>query len=375
MKISCTQENLNQGLSVVSHIAVKNNNLPILANILFKVEDKMLTLSATNLEIGISIKVRGKVEEDGEFTAEARLVSDYISLLPKERIDLETSADNLKIGCQKQKTKIKTQSGTDFPLIPKIEKNNAYVVSNKEFKDAISEVSFAASNSETRPEIAGVFMNFVGGELIVAATDSYRLAEKKIKLVESAEEERKIIVPVKTLLEVSRILGIFKEDITLGDNDNLEIYIADNQIMFSYNGAEIISRLIEGQYPDYAQIIPTSTTSTVRVGVSELTKAVKTASLFTKSGIFDIKLEFNPSAGELVLSSSSAQAGENISSVEAEITGNASSIVLNFRYLLDGLQNIKSEKAVLELNDINSPGVLRPDNDERYVYIVMPIKQ
>jgi DNA polymerase-3 subunit beta len=137
MKISCTQENLNQGLRVVSHIAYKNSNLPILSNILIKVEEKLLTLSATNLEIGVTIQIRSKVEKEGEYSVDAKLFSDYVSFLPKDRIDLELEDDNLKIACEKQKTKIKGQSSVDFPLIPKIEKVNPYIISAKEFKQAI----------------------------------------------------------------------------------------------------------------------------------------------------------------------------------------------------------------------------------------------
>ncbi|MBI5766123.1 DNA polymerase III subunit beta, partial [Candidatus Falkowbacteria bacterium] len=184
MKISCTQENLNQGLMVVSHIANKNANLPILANTLIKVEEKVLTLSTTNLEIGVTIQLRSKVEDGGEFTVDGRLLTNYISLLPKERIDIELEGDNLKIECQKQKTKIKGQPASDFPLIPKIKKEKPCIINSRDFKEAILEVSFAVSTSETRPEISGVFMGFDNENLVLAATDSYRLAEKKLKLAE-----------------------------------------------------------------------------------------------------------------------------------------------------------------------------------------------
>lgn len=375
MKISCTQENLNQGLMVVSHIAGKNANLPILSNILIKAEEKILTLSTTNLEIGATINIRGKVEKNGEFSVEARLFSDYISLLPKERVDLELEEENLNIKCQKQKTKIKGQKSSEFPLIPKIKKNNPYIVNSKNFKQAVSEVIFAVSNSETRPEISGVFIEFKDGNLILAATDSYRLTEKKLKYNEGEKSERKIIVPVRVLQEISRILSIFKEDVSLKDIENIEIYISDNQIMFSYNGVDLISRLIEGQYPDYTQIIPENNKTQIKVGVAELIKSVKTSSLFTKSGIYDVKLEFSRGGKEIIINSSSSQTGENISQVEAEVIGEDNSIVLNYRYLLDGLQNINSDQVLIELNDGNSPCMIKPEKVKDYIYIIMPIKQ
>lgn len=376
MKISCTQENLNQGLMVVSHIAYKNTNLPILSNILIKADNKLLTLSATNLEIGITIQIRSKIEKEGEYSVDAKLFSDYVSYLPKNRIDLELEDDNLKIICEKQKTKIKGQSSVEFPLIPKIEKNNPYIVSAKEFKQAISEVVFAVSTSESRPEISGVFMGLYFDSIILTATDSYRLTEKKIKLNDNKNNnERKIIIPVKTLNEISRILGIFKENISLDDVENIEIYVSENQIMFSYNGIDLVSRLIEGQYPDYTQIIPASYKTLAKLNIKDLIKVVKTSSLFTKSGINDVKIELNSTNKEITITSSSSQTGENISTIESEITGEDNNMVLNYRYLLDGLQNISSNNVVLEINNSNSPCVIKPDEGNNYIYIIMPIKQ
>ena len=374
MKISCTQENLNQGLLAVSHIANKNTNLPILSNLLFKIENKALTLEATNLEIGITANIRSKVEEDGEFSVDARLLANYIALLPKERIDFELEGDNLKIECQKQKTKIKTQSASEFPLIPKIAKESPCIVDIKAFKQAISEVVFSASNSESRPELSGVFVGFANSELIMAATDSYRLAEKKISLIEN-KYDKKIIVPVKTLQEISRILSIFREDTNLESAENMEIYLTDNQIMFSYNGIDLVSRLVEGQYPDYTQIIPTNHKTKARINVSELIKNIKTSSLFTRNGIFDIKLDLNVSNKEVVITSSSSQSGENVSVVSAEITGENESIILNYRYLLDNLQIISSDFVDIEIGDVNSPCVIKSENDDKYIYIIMPIRQ
>lgn len=322
MKISCTQENLNQTINIVGHIASKNSNLPILSNILIKAENKNLTFSATNLEIGITAAMRGKVESDGEFSIDAKLLSSYISLLPKERIDLELADEELKIQCQKQKTKIKGQGAADFPLIPKIDKQNPYILSVKDLKDAIYGVSFSASTSDIRPELSGVFLSFNGEELVLAATDSYRLAEKKVKLISNEKQKNltdfqgeKVIVPVKTLQEVSRILGLIKEDESMEVVDTVEIYLGENQIMFVYNGVELVSRLIEGQYPDYTQIIPDKFGSKLKINTTELTKAVKVTSLFTKSGVFDVRLDYN-SDNELKITSSSSQTGENTSSVD-----------------------------------------------------------
>ena len=379
MKFSCAQENLNQILNVVSHIAAKNPNLPILSNILIKAEYKNLILSSTNLEIGISAIVRGKIEQEGEFSVDARLFASYISLLPKDRIDIELSDNELKVQCQKQKTKIRGQEAADFPLIPRVEKEDPFIISADKFKEAIYSVAFAVSNSEIRPEISGVYMGFFKENLVITATDSYRLAETRLEYLDGGdnvdEEGIKVIVPVKTMQEVSRILGSFKDDVSPEGNPNLEIHLDESQIMFKYNGIEVISRLIEGQYPEYSQIIPENNENSAKINNIGLIKAVKTSSLFAKSGVFDIKLDFKSHADELLVISSSSQTGENISSVEMEKTGRGEEIVLNYKYLLDGLQNIGSDSIVIEFADSNNPCIIRPENRQDYLYLIMPIRQ
>ncbi|MFA6422485.1 MAG: DNA polymerase III subunit beta [Candidatus Buchananbacteria bacterium] len=374
MKISCTQENLSQGLNAVGHIASKNLNLPILSNILFKVENKNLTLMATNLEIGITTNIRGKIEGDGDFTVDAKLLANYISFLPKERIDLETDGDNIKVECQNQKTKIKTQLAADFPLIPKLNKDNPCTVEAKLLKQAILEVVFACSASESRPELSGVLMEFAGNNIILAATDSYRLAESRVSLIENKVGERKIIIPSKTMQEVSRVLSSFKDEESIDGVDTIEIYIGESQIMFSYNNIDIVSRLIEGQYPDYKQIIPANFTGKTKINIAELSKNIKASSLFAKNGIYDIKLDFSVPE-YLTVTSSSVQAGENVSQVKAEISGEKTNIILNYKYLLDGLQTMNSEDVEIEIIDSNNPFLIRPANRDDYFYIIMPIRQ
>lgn len=384
MKISCTQENLNQGLFVVSHVASKNTALPILNNVLIKASENEIKLSATNLEIGVNCIIRGKVEKEGDFTVQSRLLADYVSLLPKERVDLGVSEQNkenqsqiLAVSCKNHSTKIKGQSATDFPLIPQIEKKNAFVLSYKNFREAISQVVFAVSISETRPEINGVLFNFADNRLVLAATDSYRLAEKSIGLdKKSTGKPQQVIVPTRTLQELQRILGSFKDPAAISDIENIEVYLAENQILFVLDNIELISRLVEGQYPDYQQIIPQESNSKAVLTVSEFIKATKTTSLFTRSGIYDVNLELIPDKKELVITSANNQLGENISKLSGEFSGDKNSIVVNYRYLLDGLQNINTEQVEVSMIDSTSPCVLKPiGKDSDYLYIIMPIKQ
>lgn len=384
MKISCTQENLNQGLFVTSHIASKSTVLPILNNILIQAGVNEIKLSATNLEMGITCLIRGKVESEGELTIPSRLLADYISTLPKERVDLTVSQENketidltLTIKCKNHSTKIKGQPAVDFPLIPQINKNEGYFLNYSDLKQAISQVIFAVSAAETRPEINGVLFDFEKDKLILAATDSYRLAEKTLILDKKSKgKPQKVIVPTKTLQELLRILGSFKDPAALSQLDEIGIYVSDNQILFVIGSIELISRLIEGQYPDYRQIIPNQSNTTASANTSELIGVTKTASLFARSGIYDVNLEFIPDKKEIIISSANSQLGENISNIGAEISGQANNIIMNYRYLLDGLQNINYDQVKLEIIDAASPCVLRPAQKEAdYLYIIMPIKQ
>ena len=375
MKLTCLQENLNFGLQSTGHLVNKNVNLPILNNVLIEAQEGGLKLSSTNLEIGISCQVRCKVETTGSFTVDAKLFSDYVNLLPNDQVnvDLEKS-EFLKISCRNSNTKIKGIASDDFPVIPEIEKTNAFKIKIKDFKKALAQVIFAVSVSETRPEISGVLMSFNKQEkskLYMVGTDSYRLTEKSIT-VDGGVEEKEVIVPVKTLQEVLRVLNNLKDQANAVED--LEIYLSENQILFVCDGVELISRLIEGQFPDYKQIIPTETKTKVVIATSELTKAIKTVALFSKTGIFDINLVFDPAKG-LTMQTTNAQVGESKSELEVAYDGEVNETTLNHRYLLDGLSNISADEVELSLVDNNIPFIMKPIGDESYTYIIMPIKQ
>jgi len=384
MKISCIQENLKQGLNLVSNVSNKNVNLPILNNVLIDVKEGSIKLAATNLEIGITCNIRGKVEEEGSFTVEAKLLSDYVGLLPKERIDLLVADNQLAVSCNNHKTKIKGISATDFPLIPQVNKENAFVCNAAHLRQALSQVMFASAKNESRPEICGVYLHFGDNMLTITATDSYRLAERKILLEQgSSVEEKSLIVPVRTLQEVVRMLGTYKDAIDLPENIN--IYIGEGQILFEYDVVEIVSRLIEGNYPDYQQIIPKKRETSVIVNIADFVKATKTASLFSKTGINDVNIEIVPgpadnvTEGQIKVMSMNDQVGENVSMVTANIEGLQNGIVLNYSFLLDALNAMNATEVHIEMIDSSSPCVLKPtgtnDGKETYLHIIMPIRQ
>ncbi len=375
MKISSLQENLKSGLNIVSHIAGKNVNLPILNNILIEAKGGNIKMITTDLEIGVVCLVRGKIKEEGSFTVESKVISDYISLLPNQKVDMEVKDKKIKIKSNNYKTVIRGQVADEFPLIPKIDKKNYYKAKIESFKKALSQVVFAVSTSETRLELSGVLFNFKNKELTLAATDSYRLAEKSVKINSNSEKEEQIIIPAKTLQELLRIIGLAKTEDVRDNDSEITFYVSDDQVMFTVGTTELISRLIEGQYPNYKQIIPISKKTNVVASREELIRAVKAASIFSKTGINDVNLDFPSGKKKIIVSSASGQTGENISEIDAVVDGKDNGIVVNYRYFLDGLNHISNDNVVIELTNGDTPCVLKAENNNEYLYIIMPIKQ
>lgn len=383
MRFSCTQENLHHGLSAVSHIASRNVNLPILGNVLIKAEEKTLRLLSTNLEIAVTCVVRGKIEEQGEFTVPSKLFADYVSLLPKERVDATLEGNAVSVSCGTFQTKLHGIPASEFPLIPTIEAKEKFTVKVADIRKAIGQVLFAVAPNESRPEISGVLFKFspVGNEieLILAATDSYRLAERIVPVGTGSTPIKDpvfVIVPARTVSELVRILGIFKESTEAPPE--MSIQLGDNQILFAYDNVELISRTIEGKYPDYRQLVPDRFETEVTLDKGELSRAVRTTSLFSKSGLNDIHLKFaGPSS--VSLSAVNSQTGEHAVSLDGTVTGKENSVTVNFKYFLDGVNNVESDEVVIQLIDGTSPCVIRPRTEDQvgkeYLYIVMPIRQ
>ncbi len=381
MKLSCTRDNLYQGLAITSHLTGKNVNLPILSNVLMKTEGGSLRLTTTNLEMATSCLVRGKVEEEGDFTVPSKLFFDYVSLLPNENVALEVGGDALSVGCGKYKTKIKGLSASEFPLIPPVSGGKKYSVSAELLRSALSQVLFAVAGNESRPELAGVSVSFHDpsagkGKVTLAATDSYRLAERTVALLPDSEQAAfNVIVPARALGEVARILSLFKDSIDAPEA--VVIQLTENQVVFSCGPVELTSRTIEGTYPDYKQIIPKTFQSEAVIRRDDLIKAVKTASLFSRTGLFDVTLSIDPSGGEMTVSATDATRGENTATCSADVTGSANTITVNYRYLLDGLNAINTDEILFQAIDGANPCLIRPKGEdvEGYQYIVMPIKQ
>lgn len=378
MKLSCTRENLHQGLSITSHLMTKNVNLPILQNVLVKAEGGMIRFTSTNLEVAVNCLVRGKVDEAGEHTIPSKLFFDYVSLLPNETIHLQTEDDTVLIACGGYKTKINGLNASEFPLVPKVEGQQVFEIPVDDFKSSLSQVLFSVATNESRPELTGVsmrFWTFQGeGRLTLASTDSYRLSEKTLPVVSGVHEDISLVVPAKTLAEVSRILSVFKDDVDLPST--VAMHLSHSQIVFVYGSVELISRTIDEQYPDYEQIIPKLFQTKATVDREDFIKAVKTASLFSKTGLFDVTLELEADQKRILVKATDATRGANTSDCQAEMSGQSNTVTVNFRYLLDGLQAIRSEQIIFEMIDASNPCLMTPTGaQEAYRYIVMPIKQ
>ncbi|MFH0906995.1 MAG: DNA polymerase III subunit beta, partial [bacterium] len=350
----------------------RNLTLPILNNILLCIQNNKLKISSTNLEIGISSWVSGKINQKGKITVPAKLMSEFISNLPNKKIELKIKNNQLEIKCENFKANLKGLSADDFPIIPKIKDDVLVKIKASVLKNGFSQVVEMASISDTRPEISGIYINFDNNLIKLAATDGFRLAEKNIELDKKINKDTKnikpIIIPQRTIQELIRILGDDNQQ-----EQEVEIVLSGSQILFDLGHTQVVSRLIEGQYPNYQQIIPNSLQTQVVVSTQELINNVKIASLFSGK-VNDIKFSVDIKKSLVEISSKDADIGENKSEIKAKIDGKEVDVVLNFRYLLDGLNNIFSDKVIIGLNDSHKPIMIKPVGDINYTYVVMPIK-
>jgi DNA polymerase-3 subunit beta len=363
MKLICTKDNLKKGLFVVSRVVGVGNPLQVLNNILVKTDQGRIKLSSTNLEIGVNTWVGGKIEEEGSLTVPARLINEYINNLPTDKVVLTTKETTLNLESENYHTNIKGLSAEDFPLIPEVSDEPFAKIDSAELRDALSETIWAAAVNETQPEISGIYMVFEADKLRIAATDRYRLAERIAVLKEPVATNKDVIVPARTINELNKILGTGKGEVA--------IYFSESQALFKFDETEIISRLIDGAYPDYRQIIPKEFKTQAVFDKNELMHALKATALFAPD-TNNIQLELTQSG--IKVSASSAAAGENETTVKAKVSGIDNGAVFNFRYLLDCLNNLSEQNLTLKMISDSSPAMLVPEKRVNYVYIVMPIK-
>ncbi len=362
---------------MVGHISGKNVNLPVLGNVLLKAEAGALKLSATNLEMAVNCTVRGKVEVEGEYSVPAKLFMDYISLLPPGKVELVLTEEGMEVKSGEQETVFKGIPANEFPLLPKLARDHGYTMTSADLKRTLSQVVFAVSTSQSRPELTGVACffgeNAGSSTATLVATDSYRLAERSLPCNGHGAASR-YIVPARSLVEAMRILGAYKDE--LGVPEAVTLNFTENQLVMTFGNVELISRLIEGSFPDYKQIIPQQFKTEAILNRSELQKAVRAASLFSRQGLFDVHLSFDPDAGTCTVESADQGVGKTKTVLKGSVSGIQNSVTLNFRYLGDGLAAMGGESIKVRQIDSMNPLLLSPEgSSEAYQYIVMPIRQ
>ena len=369
MKLSLMQENLARGLSLVSRAVSSRATLPVLSNILVKTQDGGLRLTATNLEIGISAWVPGKIEADGTMTVPARLITDVVAGLPAgERVDLEMESDNtLLVRAGAFKTHLRGIEADEFPVIPAAGDRPTTQVSQKALRRALSEVSFAAASDETRPILTGVLTKFAGQQMTLAAADNYRIAVKTLDILQSVEETS-VVVPARSYVELMRILGDTDEpaDIILAQ--------AKNQIIIKVDTTEVVSRLIDGQFPNYQSVLPTSHSTRALVDRDELLKAVRLTALIASSAANVVRMGVGENGSDGITVVAAADIGDAEGHVEAKLEGDPVTIAFNARYLVEALQSMAAEQLAIELSGPLAPGVLKPVDDPAYVHVIMPVR-
>ena len=376
MKISCLQENLAKGLATVGRAVATRSTLPILANILLESDEGRLRLAATNLEVGVNCWIGARIEGEGRITVPARLLTEFVNSLPSGQIDMELSerTQTLNLRCARYEANIKGIDASEFPAVPTAEsigERNGLFLEADSFRRMIDQVVFAAATDESRPILTGVLAQFHQGGLTLAAADGFRLSVSSSDVGVDVDETVSVIVPARALAELSRI--------SADQEDPVELVITPsrNQILFHLTDTDLVSQLIEGSFPDYDQIVPKAFTSRSLVGTEDLLKAVKVAFLFARDAANIIRLNVVPgnelSPGQVVVAGTSAEFGDNVSELDANIEGDAVEIAFNARYMIDALSVAGTSEVALETSTSSSPGVIRPVGGDDFLCVIMPM--
>lgn len=362
MQLQVTQENLNKALGTVARVANTRGTLPVLANVLIKTVNNRLSIAATNLDIAITHYIGAKVGEEGAITVPARLMQDFVSSLPAGVIDLKLDDYKLNIATDQYQSVINGVSADEFPVMPAITKGKSWRVAASELKKSLQQVVIAASSDEARPVLTGVYLHTIEGKLYMAATDSYRLAEKELSKV---KDEVDLLVPVTAMQDLLRIVT--------DSEDDVEVTSDEQQVLFRVGDVELVARLIEGKYPDYRKLIPQKFETTATLKRADLLNATKISSLFARESAGSITLNVDEANQELSIRSVASQLGENTAKAAAKVTGGGS-ITINSRYLLDALHALSGEEVNFSFNGKLEPSVLRDPANSDYTHIIMPLK-
>lgn len=372
MKLSVLQENLAKSLAIVSRSVSAKAQLPALGNILLSTDKGRLKLSATNLETGINYWLGAKIEEEGAISIPAKILTEFVSSLPAEKIDLEVKENTLNLTCGSYQASFVGLPASEFPSVPTLKDKETFSFPGEELFKSITQVTFAAAQDEGRPVLTGVLFQISQDSLALVATDGYRLSFKKMGKIKGAgdikEFDKGLIIPSRTLNEVGKILS----DQGQGKNIGLAITPSSNQVIFTTAEAEIVSRLIEGSFPEFEKIIPEKGTTKIVLEREDFIRAVRTAAIFARESANIVKLKVK--SQKLKVSANAPQMGENLIELEVKQEGEDNNIAFNSRYLLDFLNSVDTEQISFEMSTPLNPGVFRPVGDSSYLHIIMPVR-
>ena len=378
MKITCLQENLSRGLAVVGRAVANRATLPVIHNVLLNVDQSMLKLSATNLEIAMTTWVGAKIEEEGSITVPARLLSEFVNSLPNDPINLQLDEGSglLEISSGSSKAHINITDASEFPPIPTVDDGIAAEVDPFVLRSAITRVAFAAATEESRPVLTGVELKLDESKFTMAAADGFRLAVHHGALLKPVSEEMSVIIPARTMNELNRLISDREEPV------EILMTPAKGQVMFRIRGGdtvEIVSQLLQGTFPNYEQLIPQSYTTRAVMDLPTVLRAARTASIFARDGSNIIRMHLMPAEADteppkVEISARSEEVGDNEDTVDLdEIEGEEGKIAFNSRYLLDVLSVLEKGKIALETTTSSSPGVFKPTDSDDYIHVVMPM--
>ncbi len=373
MKVSCLQENLAKGLSIVGRVVSPRSTLPVLGNILLATDAGRLKLSATNLEVGINCWIGARVGEDGATTVPARTFIDLVNALPPEQVDMElvvrTQTLNLRAG--RSEANVKGIDAQEFPLVPMPEGEGGIPIEPDVLRTAIEQVALAAATDESRPILTGVLAKFENTHLTLAAADGFRLSVRTIPLSQPVPDPFSIIIPARALVELGRISGEQKEPVVI------TVTPTRNQVLFQLTDIVLVSQLIDGKFPDYRQIIPRDHTTHTIVDTAVFLKACKTALIFARDAAHITRLHIKPSSelapGHMIVSATSAETGDDVSELDASIKGEEIEVAFNIKYLIDVLSVVSTPQIALDTTTSSSPGVIRPLGDVDFTHVIMPM--
>lgn len=373
MKISCLQESLNRGLSIVGRAVAARTTLPITNNVLLATDQARLKLVATNLEIAISCWLGAKVEEEGAITVPARILTEFVNSLPNDRIDISLSprTKTLELKCARFEARISGVDAKDFPPIPTVDEGITTRVDVGALRQAISQVAFAAISNESRPVLTGVDAQFDGDLLTLAAADGFRLAVYKLPLTTQVSQRTEVIFPTRAMAELNRLLADGEETVDVTINPN------KSQTLFRMKDVELVSQLLLGSYPQYNQLIPQSYSTRVDVDIAEFLRAAKAASTFARDGSGIVRLVITPGSelnpGKMIVSARSDEIGDDVGEIDAIVDGEEVKIAFNIKYIIDLLSALREQRVALETSNPASPGVLRPVGSDNYIHVIMPM--